>query len=170
MNNFELDGFKEVENALKKLPEAMRVKTLLKAERKAAKPLIKAARNRVPTSKVKRVEWWGKKRTILPGVLKKSIGMIANRKGRYPSINVGPRTSKGKRKSKWDAWWAHFVEFGTNGFTIGKGKKAGRFIAGQAAQPFMRPAYDETKDKIPEIMADELGKEVMKIFNKTIKK
>ena len=61
-----------------------------------------------------------------------------------------------------DAWFAHFVEFGTSGIIkksggykresdnpqfawVGKMGKGRRYRADQKAFPFMRPAIDETK-------------------------
>ena len=170
MSDIDFEGFDEVQNCLKQLPEMARVKTLLAAQRKAAKPLVKTAKQLAPKANRSQTEWFGSRRKIAPGVLKKSIGYITNRKGKYPGIDVGPRTSKGRKKSKFDAWWAHFVEFGTAAFTVRKGKLKGKVFPGQAAQPFMRPAYDQHKDDIPRIMAEELRKGVDKIFKKTLKK
>lgn len=167
--DFKIEGLDELFNSLKKLPHKVSYKAILKAERKAAKPIVKAARSKAPMSKLTRVDWWGKRRTISPGDLKKSIGTITGRNKTDPTIWVGPKVSRGKKKKKHDAWWAHFVEFGTAGYTVRKGPLKGRFFPGQAAQPFMRPAYDKHQKEVVEIMAKELGEIVTNHFKNTLK-
>ncbi|RKD96782.1 HK97-gp10 family putative phage morphogenesis protein [Marinifilum flexuosum] len=164
----EIDGLDELMDSLKKLPHKMSSKMILKAQRKAAKPLVKSAQSKAPVSNITRVDWYGKRRTIHPGDLKKSIGTIKGRNKTNPTTFVGPKVSRG-RKRKHDAWYAHFPEFGTDGYTVKKGPLKGKFFPGQPAQPYMRPAYDETKDEVLDVLGDELGKIVHDHFKKTLK-
>lgn len=58
-------------------------------------------------------------------------------------ISVGPRQGPGYP----DGFYAHMVEFGT---------------VKMAAEPFMRPAVDNTRDEVDEAIADVLAGEIVK--------
>lgn len=127
-----LSGFKELAEALEQLPKATARNTLRRVLRKAAEPTREAAQAKAP---------------ILSGRLRESVVVgtqltrrqkaDARKEGTYFSeIHVG--TAKGYSVPQ---------EFGT---------------VDHAAQPFMRPAWDQNKDKALKIIGDELGNEIEK--------
>lgn len=59
------------------------------------------------------------------------------------------------RRAKNDAWYWHFIEFGTQQ---------------HAAQPYIRPTVQEIEDQIPQIFADEFGKRLEKALEKHAKR
>lgn len=86
---------------------------------------------------------------------------ILTQKGQRVTVGVAPDKNK--------AWYAGFVEFGTQPHVIiRKDAKALRFASGEfvnnvshpgtAAQPFMRPAFDEHSDKAKSAMGNETKK------------
>lgn len=141
-----IEGMEKFQKMMKEFPEEFNRKVLTAVARKAATPLIEDARSKAPVSKISRVEWWGKRRKITPGQMRKSIGSRKTSFSEPAGVKVGPTRKNG--------WWAHFVEFGTAGYTVKKGRNKGRFIPGQRPQPFMKPAFNETKSEIVKIYTE----------------
>jgi HK97 gp10 family phage protein len=160
---------KSIDEVIKKLNgigpaiEKERRKILLKA----AKPLVAAARAKVKSSSAvhKRYAFKGKNAkkagkgagkviaTYSPGNLNRSIGTLQLRK--TDNVYVGPRFKRDPAgdygsATKVDGYYAHMVEYGTKHNT---------------AKPFMRPAYEETKGTVVDI----IGKEVKKTIEKYAK-
>ncbi len=116
-----------------------------KASKKAAAPMLAAAK-----AKVK----------VRSGLLQKSltIKQVKLRKGKSVITYVGPNKategvdSRG-RKTK-AVKYAHVIEFGR------RDKRKG------AAQPFMRPAFEETKEEAIRIYAAEIDGEIQKAAKK----
>lgn len=137
---------------LDKLPPAIRDDVRKKTLRKAAQPLIDAARanikdstgnhNRYDSKKGKRsAKGQGKIiATYTPGNLRRSIGIIPLRK--TPNIYVGPRTKKSPSGtysgSRYDGWYGVFLEYGTRRMS---------------KRPFLRPAYEATKNIVLNLIA-----------------
>jgi HK97 gp10 family phage protein len=162
---FNLDGFNQVMAALKKLDkELVSRKVITSAARRAAMPLVRDAQKRAPRFPYRRVDWYGRRKEIPAGALKNSIGIINARSSDDPGVKVGPRV--GGKNRKWDGWFAHFVEFGTAGYTAKRGKLKGRFIPGQRAQPFMQPAYESTQPEVYE----EFYNEILTVYNRITSK
>lgn len=87
------------------------------------------------------------------GTLRKAIH--TKRRRGTPTMAVSDvRIAKG-RNAKHDAWYWHFVEFGT---------------VRSAAQPFIAPTITEFEPKIPRMMADDFGKRLKKELNKQARK
>ena len=111
----------ELAKELGKLPKGFDAKFMTSLLLFSAKPVAKAAQDKAPLDM---------------GILSESLGSIRMNKARQASIVVGPRV-KGKYKAvkndpaNKSGWYGSFVEFGTSL---------------QSAQPFMRPAWDSTKD------------------------
>lgn len=145
-----------IEKALLKHPEAK----VRRALTKGAEPLVSSARANVKRSET--------------GVLSESIRVL-KKYGRDPmGVYVGPvfkrkraASTDGKRPKgeKGNAWYAHFVEYGTDKHNLGyKGKYVsakGSDHPGSKPYPFMRPAYDNTRGQVMEIMMKEIEKLVM---------
>lgn len=135
-----IDGIEDLQKIMKRMPENFNRNVLTAVARKAAKPLVEEARRLSPVSRISRVEWWGKRRKIEPGQMRKSITARKSNFDQPAGVGVGP--------SKKDGWWAHFVEFGTAGYTVKKGRNKGRFIPGQPAKSFMKRAFVITSNEI----------------------
>ena len=101
----------------------------------AAQPVLEAAQRMVPVKS-------GKLRAAI------KAGKVKKRKGGSYTIRIGTVD----KKSKTDAYYAPFVEFGHGG------------PHGPAApHPFMRPAYDATREQAYGIIRDRLKSEIDKI-------
>ena len=153
-NGISFQGIKELDAVLAGLGPKLGPKTVDTILRKAARSLVKRAKELSSNADD-------------TGDTTKSIGIIANRKAQ--SITVGPRRGGGYK-----GYVAHILEYGAAPHTI-KAKAAGGLLhfagthvaqvshPGIAAQPFMRPAYDETgaavvesiKEQCTEIIASE---------------
>jgi len=120
---------RELGRMLGKIPEGFDSKFMTGLLRFSAKPLVKAAQNKAPLD---------------TGVLSASLGPVSLRRARTASLIVGPR-AKGKFKvvknepTNRSGWYGSFVEFGT---------------VHQKAQPFMRPAWDQTEDVVTKRFMD----------------
>ena len=129
-----------LEKALKDIPWHIRMKERNRIQKRAARKVVKAARQKLKAdNKVK------------TGTLAKSIGVIT-RLSEEGDIWVGPRYS-GVHK----AVYAHLVEFG---FFHRRAKK---FIPGT---PFMRPAYESSKNEV----IKEIISETKKLIDKAAAK
>lgn len=81
--------------------------------------------------------------------LGKSIGNITGKNREYPNVMVGPRV-----KGKNEGFHGHLVEFGHGG------------PHPAPANPFMRPAYDETKNRVSDDLAKKISAYLEKQANK----
>lgn len=165
MMKFKMDGFKELEKALSKLPKDLRDGVERTALRTAAKPIEKKAKAGAPVGVGEH-----------SGLLKKAIGITVKKqkKGRNVgnlSARVGIRTgfkvslgiriarvTKGKRVAgqAYEAFkdpikYAHLVEFGT---------------AREAAKPFMRPAAEGSRNEVASLLAKGYDKGLTRIVKK----
>jgi HK97 gp10 family phage protein len=145
----------KIDYILKNMDKRLGKKTVMKALRQGAKPVVRAAKQNAPVSGKR--SFFTAHKHISKGVqstrlnlhkageLKRSIGVIIGRGGW--SLYVGPRFGNAMRAN--DAWYAHFVEFGTA--TSGWGK-------GQSPQPYMRPAWDSQNTVTLNTISQELSK------------
>tara|TARA_R100001163_G_scaffold1123_1_gene1661 strand:- start:627 stop:1184 length:558 start_codon:yes stop_codon:yes gene_type:complete len=165
-NSIEVFGAKEIEDLFKTLPGMINRDGVWKHFfREVSKPVVKKAKekadaisNESPTG---------------TGQLGKSIGYFTTKASRkYNGGYVGPRvkgrfakksqTYKGKNKKKIygvSGFYGAWVEYGSEVKFGGKGY-------GRKSQPFMRPAFDETK---VEMMNNAL-KDAEKVVAKQIKR
>jgi HK97 gp10 family phage protein len=156
----DVKGLKELEKALTLLPLRVAVKHASKAVREGAKVIQQAARAKVP------VDTGNLKRSISVKVLNR------NRDAYQVTAMVGPEIvgRRSSKKKKIDAFYAHWVEYGTKAhhipkqgvndkvMTDGQGKFFGRSVdhPGIPFQPFMRPAFDENIAAAQKIIQDVL--------------
>lgn len=130
---WELEGFDELQRKLKKLPDKIKRREVVKILRRAARDTVKEARSQAPKSKKAHVFRGGKR--FEPGNLRKSIGVQVARKSRNPMIFVKPRSS-----GKYDGFYGRaFVIPGHK--TRGKGRRV-------PADPFMNRAQEKTQGKV----------------------
>lgn len=125
-------GGKELEAALKQLPNATGKGVLRRAIKKASEPTVVAAEALAPRGPTGNL----KASITVNTKLKKS-----QRTGRPEGVElfIGAETPKGQH--------AHLLEFGT---------------VKMPAQPFMRPAWDATKKKVLEAIETEIWKALAK--------
>jgi HK97 gp10 family phage protein len=143
---------KKIKDKLGKLPaEAFPIEKQEEVLRYASEPLVVAAREKAPIMRDRTkvtVTISGRRYEYYPGNLKASIQEIVfkrrNRRALKAALFFGPRVTKkrgkgakvrafGKTNKSVDAFYAAMVEFGTSK---------------QSPQPFMRPAFDQTKGMI----------------------
>lgn len=123
-----LFGFKELEQALKKMPEAIAKKALEAGVKGAANAMRKEIRQDAPVDS---------------GSLKKNIQITKNKHDKTGvSFMVAPR-----RK----VFYARMVEFGTSKMP---------------AKPFIRPAFERSKEHIIQAMRRALEKSILKEAHK----
>lgn len=128
-----VSGLAEIEKLLKALPDKPAKSALQSGLRAGGKVIQQEAIDRAPVLKgdPRVVNYRGKKRIIVPGLLKKSIIVRANQKG-PGAVNFLVAVTK-------LAFYAHWVEWGTQKMR---------------AQPFMRPALDAKGEAAIQVMRD----------------
>ncbi len=137
-------GFKEIDSVLKGLPNQLQDRVLKNAHADAAKVLVNAAKAIVPVGKT--------------GNLKASIGVerIALKKANVVGlVTVGPRRKGGSK-----GFHGHLIEFGK---TNADGTKTN-------PQPFMEPAFNQTKAQLETQIQVSIGKKLDQFMKRTIKK
>lgn len=146
-------GLKELNAKLKALPDKLAVKVLKGALMEAAQPILHAARSKAPVD---------------TGLLVSSIKVRSGVSIRRGVVRATVGTSSGDYHG--DEFYAAFIEYGhrqgkRTRWVKAKGKlgklqaaveKAGDSRPFVPAQPFMRPAFDENKEKALRIFVEEL--------------
>jgi len=101
------------------------------------------------------------------GVLRRAI-VSRRERGTPDSVEAGVYITHGKGQKN-DAWYWHFVEWGTEGYRVGekrrdfRGKSHGivrRNIAPKKAQPFIKPTVEKWRPKISAVFREELGPQI----------
>jgi len=153
-----LEGGAEMQRALLRLEDRLQRKVLTTAVRKAARPIVRSARGKVPRDR---------------DLLRRSLGTRIKRyrqSGNHVAI-IGPRTGfaqtdeQGRRRDP--AKYGHIVEGGAEPhFQVAA--KIGPIVIrafrhpGTRPQRFMEPAFDENKTTALNIMGDEVRKGITK--------
>jgi HK97 gp10 family phage protein len=134
-------GLEEIEKLLKQLPDKPARAALESGLRAGGKVIQKDAIDRAPVLKgpPRIVTYRGKKRIIVPGLLKKAI-IVTKRKEGGGAVNFAIAVTK-------IAFYAHWVEWGT--------KK-------MRAMPFMRPALDAKGEEAIKVMRDTTLRRILK--------
>ncbi len=159
-------GLKEIQAKLKALEPKLAKKVVRAALKKSAEPILHAARSKAPVD---------------TGFLVSSIKLTTALSRRKGTMTVRVGTSKGFYKG--DDFYASFIEFGYRrgarrtktqlglpdarqlpnqiAFTVAKyTSKVQRAVNNQRpwvpAQPFLRPAYDENKERALNILTTEI--------------
>ncbi|RLG44232.1 MAG: hypothetical protein DRN81_04985 [Thermoproteota archaeon] len=136
MLNLQVTGLREIDNALSMLEVKVGKNYMTRSLTSAAKIVVKDARSRFRNSAVGKNT--GNTPRIKTGNLVRSIGVVSRSK-KYAAFRlVSPRRS-GKNKG----YHAHLIEYGHKKVLWGR-KTRGRV----RPFPFMRPAYDSTKDAV----------------------
>lgn len=144
MISAKIDGLKELEEALGKLPEELGEKVLQRTLFAAAGSLKKEAAAKAPQGQLP--HWVGRKAKGLrvePGNLRKAIRLRRMRKvdrGAAIEMYVAKR-----------AFYAYFWEFGTSKMR---------------AKPFLAPTFDNRKEEVAGRIKDLLGQQIDKAVKK----
>jgi hypothetical protein len=149
-----LTGAEEVDKVIRGLSVMINDKLLQTAHVKAVKPLIDRAHYLAPVYET--------------GNLAESIGVVRTKSQLAGSvgqelglINVGPR-----RRGGYKGFAGHLVEKGTKERKTKSGASRGKVTS----DPFMEPAWEQTKGQVESGVAGFLGNEVYKFMRRTIKK
>jgi HK97 gp10 family phage protein len=146
-----LTGVAEIDAVLKGLPKEVNNKLLTSAHTNAAKFLVDKAKLLAPEGPT--------------GNLVDSIGTQATGTKNQRALgetNTGPRRGRGKGQR---GFAGHLVEYGTKQRKTKKGANRGKMTA----EPFMEPAWEQTKGKVEASINDEVGKALVKFMRKTLK-
>lgn len=160
-----VQGFKELDDALRELPRATERNTLRRAAIAALKPFLAAVKAKAPVDE--NVENTPERP---PGTLKNSyhIGTRLN-KTQARSVRKLGKSGVEVYAGTSDPLGVP-TEFGTAPRTIRKGPRAGQSTGAVPAQPHARPAWDETSSKVVVELKEELGKEIAKAAKRLAKK
>ena len=122
---------------------------------KASQPIVDAARALAPvgTGDGFFFNRKGEKVTVSHGNLRRSIQVLKKWPGDPSGVYIGPKAVRRNASGKYtgdrvNAYYAAMVEFGTAAHRIGYGGNKGPMVQGIKPHPFMRPAFDSTKDAV----------------------
>ena len=136
---FEVKGFEELQQQLKRLPDKVKRKEVVRILRRASRDTVKEARRQAPKD---------------TGVGAKSIRFEALRRSKNPGGIVGPRS-----RGKYDGFYMRqFVIPGHNIYRVGfkRNRRGNRKYNRSGARgrvpanPFMERAYNITKGRVSE--------------------
>ena len=151
-----VSGLKELQAAMKELPVNIARNVLRGAVNAGATVIREEAKARAPVSSGPPV-----KGQAPPGTLKRALYQKQIREKSSALLQtfiVGVRQGKSAKKtskSRIDAWYARFVEFGTSKM---------------AAKPFMRPAFEAKKEAAVQAIKSYLVKRIPEEIEKARKK
>lgn len=168
-------GLAELRDLLQQeLPEEIQTKALQSSLAKAARPIVKEARNRVPvkTGAVRRAITSGKSRKSTKQKAVRIIGVNTKRINRPPTLNG---------RSRWaDRYYWKQLEFGRAAYTskrnLGTPDRGffGRQFRAVPARPFLRPAFESRKHEALEtfrkVMAGEINKTAARLHRQNLTK
>lgn len=148
-----------------------------KVKREGLKNALKAAGKIVVAAAIRRVSM---KHRVLQNALDIREKVVLKSAAQYSYAVIGPRRRAGVKIGKLEhipTKYAHFVEYGTAAHPIGEGdvtnevlltrkdksyKATGKMHPGGRPKPYLRPAWDETKDQALNIIAAILGETIDK--------
>lgn len=135
----DIKGLKGVEDALAELEPKIAKRFLRTAMKAATEPIVASAKSHAPLLKKSKPTRWR-----YPGQLRDSIVATFKNSKHGITAKIGPARNKGEGKQA-PGTWGLMVEFGS--------------VHG-AAQPYLRPAFDDAKDeaieRFTEVMRDSL--------------
>ncbi len=160
MISVKLEGFRELEKALKELPLEIQKRPLRSAVSSAAGLIVKEAKSRVPvgeTGNLKSAIYRYRSRRNSP--TGKETFFVGVRQGKAQYKDTAYNRRKGRVGKKYntqgEAYYWRFLEFGT---------------AKMQKKSFLRPAFDENKQGAIDIMRERLKKAIDNQVRKLAKK
>ena len=155
-----IDGLKEVQNALKELPKEIQKRPLRSAVSAGAKVIADDAINKAPqgeTGNLRKSIYRYRSRSQSP--TGKETFLVGVRKGKAKYSNTSRNRRLGRvgktYQTQGEAYYWRFVEFGTSS---------------QPARPFLRPAFENSKERAVQVMKERLGKAIETQARKLAKK
>lgn len=142
-------GVREIDKVLSGMPKELSHRVLQQANTEAAKVLVMKAKSLAPEGPTGR--------TV------DSIGTVKPNIKRADELGV---VLTGPRRGRYGGHAAHLVEYGTVTRKNRRGANRGRMTA----RPFMRPAYEQTKELIFSDINRIIGKKLYQFMNRTLKK
>lgn len=151
--SFEIEGFDDVINAIKQLPDKIKHREVIKILKRQAKPTQRVMIAQAPRIKDGRTMKYHRKKSIeyRPGNLKRSIKMFS-RGPDYPTVFVGAQA----KKPEGSGYYSSFIQYGTNNGKRGIRRK----------NDFVK----RTDDMVSDIMGDNASGELVKYITKEAKK
>lgn len=145
-----IDGLKELQNALKELPKEIQKRPLRSAVSAGAKVIADEAINKAPQGETgnlrKSIYRYRSRRQSPTG---KETFLVGVRKGKAKYANTSRNRRLGRvgktYQTQGEAYYWRFVEFGTSS---------------QPARPFLRPAFENSKERAVQVMKERLGKAI----------
>jgi HK97 gp10 family phage protein len=138
MSGLKLAGFKEMDLVLRDLPTSTAKRVAQRAMTKALQVTADAANGMLPKG-------------MPPVIVNKKLNKSQAREFRAEDTDTSQTTFVGSPSPR-----AHLEEFGTGPRQHKSGKSTGMM----PARPFMRPAWDQTKDQVLENLGAELRSEI----------
>lgn len=154
---FEIDGFDELNEKLKKLPDRVKRLEILKIQRRAMRPAVEAYRRELPQSDSGSSRYVDRNRIRhVAGTLKKSV-RVRTVPAKYtdgnPQVQVLP-----DKTGKYDGYYKFMVV--KKGFTgSGRGSRIGHNTVVPEARD---KAYEATKGRILDDAAEKIKKHIQK--------
>lgn len=154
MNKSTITGFRDLELSMQELQDKIQRGAMRTALTKAARPMTAAAKRNAPVGAT--------------GLLKKSIKqkiITGKKKDKVITALIGPSTKvvgqvdrfgSGHITNVRPSLYAHLVEFGTAA-RGSYGRKGVVISPGNPPKPFLRPAYEQGKDKATTDYKNELA-------------
>lgn len=161
MDEIQITGLKELNEALKQLPERVARNVLRGAVNAGASIIRKEMKDKAPVYTGPVSAGHPPPGTLKRAVYQKQIGELSSllKQTFFVGVRHGKKYQKvGKREVNLDAYYLPFVEFGTSNM---------------AARPFMRPAFETKKgeavDAIKAYLEERIPKEADKLNKGPIK-
>lgn len=160
-----LSGVPELMAAIKNALQNHKPQEVRKALRPAGQMIVAEAKRNAPVSKRPHTFTTaaGEKVTIQPGNLQRSIQILPVFRKLPYMVYVGPKVARrNAAKASVNAYYAHFVEYGTAAHNVGyKGKyveaKGGQH-PGSTMKPYMRPALDSVGNQAVQRAMEDIAK------------
>ena len=148
MTMIRITGYREIDEAIRHLPDAVQDSIVGAANMKAAKPLVEKEKQLAPVGATHN--------------LVESIGAI--RKGKRGNI-IGEVWVAPRRRRPYKGFAGHLNEFGTVVRRTRKGANRGAM----PIQRFAKPAWTATKDAVERAIRSELGKSVIRTMKRYLR-
>jgi hypothetical protein len=142
-------GFREIDMVLSGMPKELSHRVLQQANTEEAKVLVSKAKSLAPEGP--------SGRTV------DSIGTVKPNIKRADELGV---VLTGPRRGRYGGHAAHLIEYGTKNRKNKRGANRGMM----RAKPFMKPAYEQTKELIFSDINRIIGRKLYQFMNRTLKK
>lgn len=147
MTGLKLTGFKEMDLVLRQLPKATAKRVADRAIKKALAPVAAAANGMLPKG-------------MPPVVVEKRLNKNQAKQFRGTESETVRVMFVGSPSPR-----AHLEEFGTGP----RFHKSGKYVGIMRARPFMRPAWDATKQQVLDRLKADLALEIEKAVGRRVK-